>query len=62
MDFIVDCILSILWITAEVACHWIWFRKADDEERRSCLTGLVVIISFIAFCSVVGAVLWWVFG
>jgi len=38
------------------------YANADDEERRSCLACLVVIISFIAFCSIVGVVVWWVFG
>ena len=61
MDFVIDCIVNIIWLTAEVVCHWIWFRKANDEERQSfCCFGIIVLL--IALCVIVGAAVWVAFG
>jgi hypothetical protein len=39
-----------------------FYASADSEERRGCLVCLLVIIGLLVFCSIIGAVLWWVFG
>jgi len=38
-----------------------FYNEGNKEERRGCLACLLVIISLVAFCSIVGIVLWLVF-
>ena len=60
MDFIIDCILCLLWLAAELVGNWAFVCKNEEERQNFCCFGIIVL--FIALCVIVGAAVWVAFG